>query len=109
MAARHNPARPRRYAPSATLSSTLIDAISLTCWNVRPMPRRAISYGGLLPIGAPRKRMSPAVSDNAPERTYNLVVADFSTYFVGKEKILSHDVTEKKTTHNIVPGLARAE
>jgi hypothetical protein len=49
------------------------------------------------------------ISDSAPERTYNLVVADFATYFVGKEKILSHDVTEKKTTHSIVPGLARVE
>ena len=37
------PARPRRYAPSATLSSTLIRGTSFTCWNVRPMPMRAIS------------------------------------------------------------------
>jgi hypothetical protein len=48
------------------------------------------------------------VSDSGPaERTYNMVVADFNTYFVGKERILSHDVTEKKTVRTIVPGLAR--
>ena len=32
------PRSPRRYAPSATLSSTVICGSSLTCWNVRPMP-----------------------------------------------------------------------
>jgi tetratricopeptide (TPR) repeat protein len=47
------------------------------------------------------------VTESAPERTYNLIVADFSTYFVGPEKILSHDVTERKPTRSIVPGLAK--
>ncbi len=47
------------------------------------------------------------VSESAPERTYNLIVADFNDYFVGPERILSHDVTEKKPTRNIVPGLAK--
>ena len=35
------------------------------------------------------------------------VVADFNTYFVGPEKILAHDVTERKPTRTIVPGLVR--
>ncbi len=47
------------------------------------------------------------VTESAPERTYNLIVADFNTYFVGPEKILSHDVTERKPTRSIVPGLAK--
>ena len=42
-----------------------------------------------------------------PEQTYNLVVADFNTYFVGPEKILTHDVTERRPTRSIVPGLPR--
>jgi hypothetical protein len=43
----------------------------------------------------------------ASEPTYNLVVADFSTYFVGPDKILSHDVTLRQPTRAIVPGLPR--
>ncbi len=39
-------------------------------------------------------------------RTYNLVVADFHTYFVGDLKVLSHDNTVHETTENVVPGLA---
>lgn len=37
--------------------------------------------------------------------TYNLVVADFHTYFVGKNAILSHDVLPPKPTNKVVPGL----
>ena len=37
--------------------------------------------------------------------TYNLVVADFHTYFVGKSGILSHDVLPPKPTNKVVPGL----
>ena len=37
--------------------------------------------------------------------TYNLIVADFNTYFVGDSKILSHDFTQRQATRTIVPGL----
>jgi hypothetical protein len=37
--------------------------------------------------------------------TYNLVVADFHTYFVGPAKILSHDNTIRLPTSTVVPGL----
>lgn len=40
-----------------------------------------------------------------PEPTYNLVVADFHTYFVGPEMLLSHDVTFAEPVNNSVPGL----
>lgn len=36
---------------------------------------------------------------------YNLVVADFHTYFVGDAKILSHDNTIRRPTNAQVPGL----
>jgi tetratricopeptide (TPR) repeat protein len=39
-------------------------------------------------------------------QTYNLVVADFSTYFVGQQMILSHDNTVRTPTRALVPGLA---
>ena len=41
-----------------------------------------------------------------PAPTYNLVVADFHTYFVGKSGILSHDVLPPKPTNKLVPGLS---
>ena len=41
--------------------------------------------------------------DEAP--TYNLVVADFHTYFVGQSMLLSHDPTFAQPTDLLVPGL----
>lgn len=40
--------------------------------------------------------------------TYNLVVADFHTYFVGRNAILSQDLLIPRPTSKIVPGLERA-
>ena len=37
---------------------------------------------------------------------YNLIAADSHTYFVGKARILSHDITIRKPTNILVPGLA---
>ena len=37
--------------------------------------------------------------------TFNLVVADYSTYFVGRQKILSHDFTMRQPSKTVVPGL----
>ena len=39
------------------------------------------------------------------QETYNLVVADFATYFVGPDKLLSHDNTVREPTERVVPGL----
>lgn len=38
--------------------------------------------------------------------TYNLVVADFNTYFIGKSRVLCHDNTLRSPTKAVVPGLA---
>lgn len=45
------------------------------------------------------------ISDSPAQPTYNLVVADFNTYFVGKQKVLSHDNTVRRVTNVVVPGL----
>ncbi|MEQ8789756.1 MAG: polymorphic toxin-type HINT domain-containing protein [Pirellulaceae bacterium] len=37
--------------------------------------------------------------------THNLIIADFNTYFVGKQHVLSHDNTIREATNAIVPGL----
>jgi hypothetical protein len=41
--------------------------------------------------------------------TYNLVVADFHTYFVGKTGVLCQDLLLPAGTNNPVPGLARSD
>ena len=41
---------------------------------MRPSPRRAISYGGRLPIDSPRNSTLPAVSGNAPEISLKVVL-----------------------------------
>lgn len=39
------------------------------------------------------------------EKVYNLVVADFHTYFVGKSMVLSHDVLPPEQTNVKIPGM----
>ena len=46
-----------------------------------------------------------AVEPTEAAETYNLVVADFRTYFVGYAKVLSHDNTVRQPTRALVPGL----
>ena len=41
------------------------------------------------------------------ETVYNLVVADFSTYFAGKNRFLTHDVTLREPTDMVYPGIRR--
>jgi hypothetical protein len=52
--------------------------------------------------GATRVEAVKPISD---AETYNLVVADFNTYFVGKDGILVHDNTPRRPTRATVPGL----
>jgi hypothetical protein len=52
---------------------------------------------------------SPRVESIVPdgeEEAYNLVVADFNTYFVGEAGILVHDNTQRRPTRASVPGVA---
>lgn len=46
------------------------------------------------------------VQEAGRQVTYNLEVADCSTYFVGKSALLSHDVTPRRACKQTVPGLA---
>lgn len=45
-----------------------------------------------------------AIGVGESQPTYNLIVADFHTYFVGAAKILSHDNTMMQPTEAVVPG-----
>ena len=46
-----------------------------------------------------------SVESGADQETFNLVVADFATYFIGRERILTHDFTIRRDTSAVVPGL----
>ncbi|HEY3391930.1 MAG TPA: polymorphic toxin-type HINT domain-containing protein, partial [Lacipirellulaceae bacterium] len=46
-----------------------------------------------------------AIEPAGEARAYNLVVADFNTYFVGDSGILVHDNTRRKPTRATLPGL----
>jgi len=47
-----------------------------------------------------------AVAQEGHEPTYNLIVGDFHTYFVGKDLVLSHDNTIRAAMRGGVPGLS---
>lgn len=49
------------------------------------------------------------MEEGPAEAAYNLVVADYHTYFVGESMILSHDTTFAQPTDRVVPGLAIAD
>jgi hypothetical protein len=55
--------------------------------------------------GAAQPATVREVTSDGAEKTYNLVVADFHTYFVGNDVILSHDVTFAKPLDATVPGM----
>jgi hypothetical protein len=48
------------------------------------------------------------LSDEPEAETYNLVVMDFHTYFVGRARLLSYDAGEVRPTFQKVPGLPAA-
>ncbi len=49
-----------------------------------------------------------ATAEASSADVYNLEVADFNTYFVGKSQVLTHDVTIRQPTDMLLPGLVRA-
>ena len=51
------------------------------------------------------QRVTSVQDDGQIEKVYNLAVADFHTYFVGKSMVLSHDVMTPALTNVKVPGL----
>ncbi len=50
-----------------------------------------------------------AVEDGAEAEVYNLVVADFNTYFVGKNRVLVHDRRPLVISHSVLPGLVAVD
>ena len=48
-----------------------------------------------------------SIGKGATEETYNLVVADFHSYFVGRAGVLVQDLPLPQPTNVLVPGLSR--
>ena len=48
-----------------------------------------------------------SVQSAADAETYNLVVADFNTYFIGSSGILAHDNTPRRPTQAVLPGIVK--
>jgi hypothetical protein len=56
--------------------------------------------------GVPVDGIDNDESDDANfQYSYNLIVADFNTYFVGEHGILVHDNTPRRPTSALLPGL----
>jgi hypothetical protein len=49
------------------------------------------------------------IAETESVETFNLVVAYFNTYFVGESGVLVHDITPRRSTAAVVPGLLPAE
>ncbi len=49
------------------------------------------------------------VGVHAAEETFNLVVADYHSFFIGESGCLTHDNTLRRPTNMIVPGLSRGK
>ncbi|MGA2059687.1 MAG: polymorphic toxin-type HINT domain-containing protein [Thermoguttaceae bacterium] len=48
-----------------------------------------------------------AVGTSQAQETYNLIVADFHTFFAGEVKTLTHDNTIRQPTNMVLPGLSK--
>jgi hypothetical protein len=44
----------------------------------------------------------------ADGEAYNLIVADFNTYFVGESGVLAHDITPRRPTQSVLPGIPKS-
>jgi hypothetical protein len=60
--------------------------------------------------GALMESVEKLPSDSAyAGMAYNLIVADFNSYFVGEQGVLVHDNTPRRPTAALVPGLAKRD
>ncbi|MDB5347264.1 MAG: hypothetical protein JWP89_5641 [Schlesneria sp.] len=75
--------------------------VSGTGWS----KTRELAAGQPIHTATGMSRIESAGPESQPASVYNLIVADFHTYFVGPGMILSHDVMQPSPTNVKVPGL----
>ena len=69
---------------------------------------RLHSLSGGVPVKSVEKLAPILLSrGHSPTAAYNLIVADYSSYFVGDQGILVHDNTPRTPTAAILPGLTQ--
>jgi hypothetical protein len=61
--------------------------------------------GGAVLCGLGRASQVRSIEPAGEAKAYNLVVAEFNTYFVGERGILVHDNTPRRPTPAAVPGV----
>lgn len=66
---------------------------------------RELAAGQPIHTATGMSRIESVQAESEPAPVYNLVVADFHTYFVGEGMVLSHDVMQPSPTNIKVPGL----
>jgi Pretoxin HINT domain len=59
---------------------------------------------GMILHGAEKPLRIAEITEGGNERTYNLRIADSANYFVGKSRILSHDVSSRGPSEMLIPG-----
>jgi hypothetical protein len=77
------------------------------CWWVSGqgwLRTKELQPGMMLHTARGNTEIEGIEQDTSAAETYNLVVADFNTYFVGQQRILSYDNTQVKPTLRALPG-----
>jgi hypothetical protein len=68
---------------------------------------KELSDGAILHCVSGNVRVQ-SIEDSTDAEAYNLVVSDFNTYFVGKKGSLVHDITPRRPTDVVEPGVVAA-
>jgi hypothetical protein len=71
------------------------------------MRARELEPGMVLHGAAEPRKIENIAEEQEPVKTFNLVVADFHSYFAGKARVLSHDNTLRGTVERLVPGVTK--
>lgn len=69
---------------------------------------RELENGMLLHNATGTTRIKRLTLHNTEKKAFNLIVADFNTYFVGPERVLSFDNSNPIATMSVVPGFKTA-
>ncbi|MDP6447146.1 MAG: polymorphic toxin-type HINT domain-containing protein, partial [Pirellulaceae bacterium] len=100
--------------PESTLIRITMDHVTIEASGGHPFWVAGVGWTkardlkpGMNLYGADSMQTITDVGEGQTTASHNLIVADFSSYFVGEQRILSHDNTVRRPTNNILPGLSK--
>ena len=99
--------RPPKTTIKIKAGSETIEATGGHLWWVSGhgwVKSRELKPGMMLHTATGTTEVEETVENPTPQPTYNLVVDEFHTYFVGPQRVLSYDNTLLKPTLRQVPG-----